>query len=229
MPKKAIITSSIVFLIVAILTGAFLFWHERKNSSNTDQPDTSNGATQATRPSEDTTEDEISSIKGLIDGEYQFPPVDTSNWKTYRNDELGFEVKMPKEWEMRNPYVEKGITVNLWFGQKGKTYEFEGGHEDAIIASFSMKTNPNFRYNEEGLISWHDNGKESIKSAIINGVAFYYHDGYGGKGISTTVDFPENYAFSLSSSLVLSEYPDVQKVLYGMMQTVKFDGIRDSK
>ena len=27
--------------------------------------------------------------------------IDTSNWKTYRNEELGFELKYPREWEYR--------------------------------------------------------------------------------------------------------------------------------
>ena len=41
---------------------------------------------------------EIDSIKDLIDGEYTFTPVDTSKWQTYRNETMGFEVKIPKDW-----------------------------------------------------------------------------------------------------------------------------------
>jgi hypothetical protein len=41
---------------------------------------------------------EIDSIQDLVDAEYQFEPVDTSDWQIYRNEEAGFEVKIPGEW-----------------------------------------------------------------------------------------------------------------------------------
>lgn len=168
---------------------------------------------------------EIESVKDLIDGEYTLAPVDTSDWQTYRNEEVGFEVRIPKDWEMREVYKEEGKNIDLWFSQKGKWYEFENGKENAIIAGVSFKTNPSFSSPETSLKSWKNSYKISVKRATINDVPMYYYSGFG-EGVETTASFPKNYSFSLSSSLVLSEYPDVQRVLYGMIQSLRFDAIR---
>lgn len=40
----------------------------------------------------------IESVSDLVDGEYIFTPVDTSKWQTYRNNDAGFEVKIPSNW-----------------------------------------------------------------------------------------------------------------------------------
>lgn len=44
-------------------------------------------------------------------------PTDTSDWKTYRNEEYGFEVKYPRDWEIfemldKQKYGREGITLN---------------------------------------------------------------------------------------------------------------------
>lgn len=170
-------------------------------------------------------QNEIESIKDLIDGEYVFTPVDTSDWQTYRNEEVGFEVKIPKDWEMREIHKEEGKSINLWFSQKGKWYEFENGKENAIIAGISYKTNPLFSFPETSLKSWKNSYKISIRSIVIDDVPMYYYSGFG-EGVGTTSSFPREYSFSLSSSLILREYPDVQRVLSGMIQSLRFDAIR---
>jgi len=33
--------------------------------------------------------------------------IDTSDWQTYRNDEYGYEVRYPTDWEITSPFIEK--------------------------------------------------------------------------------------------------------------------------
>lgn len=41
---------------------------------------------------------EFENIKKLVNGEYEFENVDTSDWQVYQNKEMGFEIKIPKDW-----------------------------------------------------------------------------------------------------------------------------------
>lgn len=46
--------------------------------------------------------------------------IDTSDWKTYRNEEYGFEVKYPKEWGEPEPFKE--------VGGNQRTFIYQGGY-----------------------------------------------------------------------------------------------------
>jgi hypothetical protein len=39
-----------------------------------------------------------SQLKGFLETVKKYDVIDTSDWKTYRNEEIGFEMKVPKEW-----------------------------------------------------------------------------------------------------------------------------------
>lgn len=47
--------------------------------------------------------------------------IDTSDWQTYRNETLGFEIKMPKEWVKRYEHLgsEPGLEDEFWRDQVG--------------------------------------------------------------------------------------------------------------
>lgn len=207
--KKVVIV--ILAALVLVVMGVFM-WKMRSMSQ-------SEQITQKIEQPEKI--DEIEGIKDLIDGEYAFAPIDTSDWQTYRNEEIGFEVKIPKNWEMREIYKEDNKVTYLWFSEKGEWYNFEGGKENAIVTSVSFKTNPFFHVPEISLRSWKNSYDISIKNLTVNGVPLYFHTGFG-EGIDTTASFPRNYSFSISSSLVLDGYPDVRRVLHGMVQSLKF-------
>ena len=53
-------------------------------------------------------------------------PLDTSTWQTYRNDEFGFELKYPKDWEFRGiKGVEDYIPFIWFFPSKSSNQEIE--------------------------------------------------------------------------------------------------------
>ena len=146
--------------------------------------------------------------------------IDTSDWKTYRNEEYGFEVKYPKNWETRNVYTEKGKMFSIWFSERGKWYEYEGGKESAITLSISLKTNPQYTPPEKTLSLWEEYYSIESEEVVVNGISLYRYKGYG-NGVITTTESSKNYSLSLSTSLVLSSYPEVEKVLNGMIPTIK--------
>lgn len=47
-----------------------------------------------------------SRCKTVFVGKLQEQNIDTSNWQTYRNDEFGFEVKYPSNWDKEDGYLE---------------------------------------------------------------------------------------------------------------------------
>jgi hypothetical protein len=106
--SKRLIVAIIVFIIaiIAIVAGGW-FWYVKQKM--TVSPIEGEIKTIYTIPGQNMPDDqsvdtsvsqrnELDSIKDLIDGEYTFAPADTSKWQTYRNEEMGFEMKIPKDW-----------------------------------------------------------------------------------------------------------------------------------
>lgn len=90
-------------LIVTGLVGAvFLVWQRR---------DTPQSEQTVQKVEQLVKTDELENVRDLIDGEYAFTPIDTSDWKTYRNEKQGYEVQYPTSWTMKD-YQENGITLN---------------------------------------------------------------------------------------------------------------------
>ncbi|QQR79198.1 MAG: hypothetical protein IPJ68_02900 [Candidatus Moraniibacteriota bacterium] len=82
--------------LIALLVIAGAFWYlQNRPPMTVNQPVVKEAPIQAEQP---TQTEGTEGIKDLIDGEYAFTPVDTSDWQTYRNEEVGFEVKIPKDW-----------------------------------------------------------------------------------------------------------------------------------
>ncbi len=111
--KKIVII--LVLLIVAV--GAFVMFGEDKTQNNSkDFPERS-------QPDQEMTTDEpVGDISDTVVngelGEYDvltFPDntLDTSNWETYQNEDFGFEVKYPADWEVDDE-IENLSRVIFW-------------------------------------------------------------------------------------------------------------------
>ena len=103
-------------LVALVLVGVGIFGWKTENMSHPEQI-----AQTIEQPEKS---EEIESVRDLIDGEYVFTSIDTSDWQTYRNEEAGFEVRIPKNFEKtdqgitpKNPAIgdPESIENNVWF------------------------------------------------------------------------------------------------------------------
>lgn len=132
--KKLITILGIVIVIVSIGTG-ILVWEKSVLPEQT---------TQVTeQPKQPVKTTEIESVKDLVDSEYSFASVDTSDWQMYQDTDTGFEVKIPKGWKLVDTYKDDSIKGNyLYFGQDGTTYSIpEGGTSNAAILVLASDRN----------------------------------------------------------------------------------------
>jgi hypothetical protein len=141
MSKKAGVFSCMAVAIALLIGG---FWYGKMQRNATEQNQNTVVETQNPPVTQPVQSDEIASIQDLIDGEYQFQPVDTSNWQTYRNEEAGFEVKIPKDWKLSENYKQEAIQGEYFgFGESGVLYTIPEGGESGSVVSISSSD----RYN----------------------------------------------------------------------------------
>lgn len=100
MNRKKIV-SAILISLVFVAAGIFV-WKIKSVS----QPE------QITQTTEQPIKnDGIENIKDLIDGEYVFAPIDTSDWQTYKNEQHEYGIRFPKNWVI-NKSDPKHIVLN---------------------------------------------------------------------------------------------------------------------
>jgi hypothetical protein len=87
MPKKTLIITAIIVAVIALGATA-VYIVQRQEAGKVRQKGV------ATTPEKPVVQPEEPTTTG---------PIDTANWKVYRNKEYGFELKYPKEWEIDEP------------------------------------------------------------------------------------------------------------------------------
>ena len=80
-------------LVVAVLAGGFYLWSEKKtNSTQTSEKKV------VVDDSQKQDQQEQKKQQAKNDSNSAKEQIDTSSWKTYRNEEFGFEVRHPRDW-----------------------------------------------------------------------------------------------------------------------------------
>ncbi|MEK7130128.1 MAG: hypothetical protein AAB793_00565 [Patescibacteria group bacterium] len=103
-------------------------------------------------------------------------PIDTSDWQTYRNEEMGFEVKYPEGWRVEEGGIGNNI-INFFPPNKSSGYEYSGdihivilensknlslekyyGEGEMIRANLFVATRENYPINISGIPARRFNG-----------------------------------------------------------------------
>ena len=95
MNKKILIIIGII-LLTAILAGGFYLWSQ--NKTNLNQPNKQKVVVDGKQKQNQVNQQEQKKQQAKNDSNSAEEQIDTSNWKTYRNEEYGFEVKYPEDW-----------------------------------------------------------------------------------------------------------------------------------
>ncbi len=121
MAKKNLI---IGIIILIALVGGVVLWQQKNSQQETKQRTnkeiTKQTQEQKTTGKQKTTKEQINAQKQTGNGELKLEEkIDTSDWKTYRNEKLGFEVNLPGDLNKWKVEVKKyGIGKSKYKGEE---------------------------------------------------------------------------------------------------------------
>jgi len=138
--------------------------------------------------------------------------VDTSNWKTYRNEEFGFEIKYPNGWGIIDESVDSN-SLSVYIGDKskyGKGYGYDG--DIFLFARYEAISSIEELVNKKG--SQFSDKKVNIEDIYIDGVEAF-------KTVVSTDEFPNWY----SQSVIIEDEGKIYSVNTGRKEKILFDAI----
>lgn len=147
--------------------------------------------------------------------------LDTSKWKTYRNEEYGFEVKYPEEWKLLETFEEKGKGTDLYFGDARKNYnQNDTDFSKTIIVGVHLNNNPILVKKNELLDTWRK-GYDIKTYQVIVDKSFEgtYYTGFGEGMLMDSID-SKDYEFSISIKPDGGE--NLSNILKGMIKSIHF-------
>lgn len=190
---KLLLTIVIVSLVA---TGCFL----KK------QPEVDRGAVIPLNQEE--TAERFGSKTENFDERVEAEDIDTSDWKTYRDERYGYQIKYPVSWSYSVTSADQ-----VEFYDTKKVNYFEGG-ETSIVSLHVRQTEPNFSY-DDWLKDWTAKREDfggNVRQIKLDNVNAIQGVDYSGL---QTVFYTRGYQYYINFSSVATEY----KVIYESMLT----------
>ena len=152
-------------------------------------------------------------VKDLIDAKQIFNVnLDTSNWQTYRNEKMGFEIRIPKDWYVNDSSESGGVC----FGKKGVNYYYEEAKEDPICLLIENNNGSPSEF-RDALKRDRKSYKTRFTSATIDGYPAIIRDSFA----LITYIFREKDTVSLTYR-VSDEYFETEAMYFPILQSIRF-------
>jgi len=141
-----------IALLIAVIGGGFWYVNKKQEAVNKEQPETVKQQ-EGAEVQNDSQQEEKQVVKEDNEKrndenveELKVEDIDTSNWKTYRNEEFGFEVKLPDGWESK--YINE---YNKDWGVKNSYLSVTKGDNTQNLVLYVWKIGESFSSGRSGI------------------------------------------------------------------------------